>query len=167
MLAGWAPTEISLKVLRDAKVAIGGGALLEYARPHGPGLIGQGGVKSMDLMPEEELRLILETGVDIVGLPAPGTFPGWTVEQAGRLVDTIHEHGALAALGLHTSQEGSDASTIRRLAINAKMAGADIHELGDSGYTESMIPPENIMAYGVAIRGRRHTYRRMAMSILR
>ena len=121
----------------------------------------------MDLMPVEELRAILETGVDIVGLPAPGTFPGWTVEQAGLLVDIIHEHGALASLGLHTSQEGSDAATIRRLAINAKMAGADIHELGDSGYTESMIPPENIMAYGVAIRGRRHTYRRMAMSILR
>jgi hypothetical protein len=53
MLAGWAPTETSLAVLRDAKAAISGAALLEYGRPHGPGLIGQGGVKSMELMPEE------------------------------------------------------------------------------------------------------------------
>ncbi len=27
--------------------------------------------------------------------------------------------------------------------------------------------PENLLAYSIAIRGRRHTYRRMAMSLLR
>lgn len=42
-----------------------------------------------------------------------------------------------------------------------------MHELGDIGYNECMVLPENILTYGVAIRGRRHQYRRMAMSILR
>ena len=45
-------------------------------------------------------------------------------------------------------------------------AGADIHHIGDSGYM-GMALPENIMAYSVAIRGKRHTYRRMAVSLLR
>ena len=46
------------------------------------------------------------------------------------------------------------------------MAGTDIHHIGDSGYV-GMALPENIMAYSVAIRGIRHTYRRIAQSIRR
>jgi hypothetical protein len=83
------------------------------------------------------------------------------------MVDIIHDAGALASLGYHTSQEGSDPATIRHIAILSKIAGPDIHELGDSGFTESMVPPENIMTLSLAIRGRRHTFRRMAMSPLR
>jgi hypothetical protein len=79
----------------------------------------------------------------------------------------IHDYDILVGLGIHTSQEGSDVDTIRRIAILAKMAGADVYELGDSGFTESMVPPENIMALSIAVRGIRHTYRRMAMSPLR
>ena len=56
--------------------------------------------------------------------------------------------------------------TIRQIALMCKMAGADIHHIGDSGYM-GMALPENITAYSVAIRGKRHTYRRMAMSLLR
>ncbi|OPZ57052.1 MAG: hypothetical protein BWY88_01267 [Synergistetes bacterium ADurb.Bin520] len=62
-----------------------------------------------------------------------------------------------------TSQEGSDEGTIRALALACKMAGADLHHLGDSGYS-GMALPENLMAYSVALRGRRHAYRRMATS---
>ena len=47
-----------------------------------------------------------------------------------------------------------------------KMAGADIHHIGDSGYM-GMALPENIMAYGTVIRGIRHQYHRMAQSIRR
>ena len=57
-------------------------------------------------------------------------------------------------------------ATIRQIALMCKMAGADIHHIGDSGYM-GMALPENITAYSVAIRGKRHTYRRMAMSLLR
>ncbi len=47
-----------------------------------------------------------------------------------------------------------------------KMTGTDIHHLGDSGYTGVAVP-ENITAYSVAIKGKRHTYRRMSMSARR
>ena len=46
------------------------------------------------------------------------------------------------------------------------MTGTDMHHLGDAGYI-GMALPENIMAYSSAIKGIRHTYRRMARSINR
>ena len=48
----------------------------------------------------------------------------------------------------------------------AKMTGTDVHHLGDCGLFGIALP-ENLMAYSITIRGRRHTYRRMAMSLLR
>ena len=56
--------------------------------------------------------------------------------------------------------------TIRQIALMCKMTGTDIHHLGDSGYTGIALP-ENITAYSTVIKGVRHTYRRMAMSIKR
>ena len=53
-----------------------------------------------------------------------------------------------------------------RIALMAKMTGTDIHHLGDCGLFGVALP-ENLLAYSIAVRGRRHTYRRMAMSILR
>ncbi len=47
-----------------------------------------------------------------------------------------------------------------------KMAGTDIHHIGDTGYP-GMALPENIMTYSVAVRGVRHTYHRMAVSVNR
>ena len=169
MVSGWAPIDALAKKIAEVREETRGKAILEYARPHGPGLIGQAdlGLGPQSLISDDEIRLLLDIGVDVIGLPAPGTYPGFTVPYAARLVEMIHHGGALASLGLHTSQEGSDTDTIKRLALNAKMAGADIHELGDSGFTESLIEPQNIMAYSIAVRGRRHTYRRMAMSPLR
>ena len=46
------------------------------------------------------------------------------------------------------------------------MAGTDILHIGDTGYT-GMALAENIMAYSIAVRGIRHTYHRMAMSVER
>ena len=65
-----------------------------------------------------------------------------------------------------TSQEGADVSTVRQIALMSKMAGADLHHIGDTGYMGIALP-ENIMAYSIAIRGVRHTYTRMARSINR
>lgn len=65
-----------------------------------------------------------------------------------------------------TSQEGADEQTIKQMALYNKMAGADIHHIGDAGYNGIAVP-ENIMNYSIAIRGRRHTYTRMAASIIR
>ena len=71
----------------------------------------------------------------------------------------------MTAIG--TSQEGADVETIRQIALMCKMAGADLHHLGDAGSSPGMTNPENIMAYSIAIRGKRHTYNRMALSIQR
>lgn len=70
----------------------------------------------------------------------------------------------MTAIG--TSQEGADINTIRQIALMSKMAGADLHHIGDTGYM-GMALPENILAYSVAIRGVRHTYTRIARSVNR
>ena len=76
----------------------------------------------------------------------------------------IHSFNKLSLTAIGTSQEGADIQTIRQIALNCKMAGTDIHHIGDSGYV-GMALPENIMAYSIAIRGVRHTYHRMGQSI--
>jgi hypothetical protein len=48
----------------------------------------------------------------------------------------------------------------------AKMTGTDIHHLGDCRFFGIALP-ENLLAYSITIRGRRHAYQRMAMSLLR
>ena len=106
-------------------------------------------------------------GADGILIPAPGTIPGSTLDFCRSLVDKAHEHGLLVMSCIGNSQEGADEETIRKIAFLGKMAGADIHHIGDSGYSSSVAQPENIMAYSIAIRGKRHTFRRMSQSILR
>jgi hypothetical protein len=50
--------------------------------------------------------------------------------------------------------------------LMSKMAGADTQHIGDAG-TIGMAVPENITALSMAIRGRRHTWHRMAASLKR
>ena len=69
-------------------------------------------------------------------------------------------------LTVGTSQEGADMETIRQIALQSKMSGADIFHLGDAG-TLGIAEPNNILAASDALRGRRHTLRRMAASLLR
>ncbi len=57
-----------------------------------------------------------------------------------------------------------DPGTFREIGLWSKMAGADIHHIGDAGFG-GIAPPENIMALSIAVRGRRHTYRRMGYSM--
>jgi hypothetical protein len=89
-----------------------------------------------------------------------------TLEKVTRLIDFIHKKGALAMTAIGTSQEGADKATIRQIALMSKMAGADIHHIGDTGLL-GLALPENIFAYSVAIRGVRHTYSRIARSVYR
>lgn len=166
-LGGWAPPQSALKTVETVRRAVGKEVIVEYARPHGPGIIGAVSSFTTSLFPRNEIEAALDIGVDVIGLPAPGTFPGWTVDHVAELAEFIHRKGRLVSLGIHTSQEGSDVDTLRQIALWAKMAGADIYELGDSGFNECLIPPENILNVSIAVRGRRHTYRRMAFSPLR
>ena len=78
------------------------------------------------------------------------------------LADAAHDSGALVVATVGTSQEGADAETVRELALAAKRAGADVLHLGDAGVS-GITDPMNVLAASIAIRGRRHAYRRMAM----
>lgn len=165
-VGGWGSRELCVQSIRQVREAVGPDPVIEFNRPHGPGLMNYSD-GSADLMTQEEAVELVRAGADIIGIPAPATFPGWTVEKCARIADVVHQAGALCSMGVHTSQEGSNTQTLEQIALYSKMAGADMHELGDSGYNERNIPPENILAYGVAIRGRRHHFRRMAMSPIR
>ena len=113
-----------------------------------------------------EIARALNAGADIILLPAPGTVPGITVDYVRELVNFSHSLGCLTITAIGTSQEGADVATIRQIALMCKMTGTDIHHLGDAGYG-GMALPENIQAYSIAVRGIRHTYRRMAGSVNR
>ena len=170
------------KALADLNEAVGDRVILTAGKMHASGILSEAGEKI--LTKEEQVAkrnahkipyttkdgvfddTFIEAGADVLLLPAPGTVPGFTMEHAAELIKTAHEKGVLAMTTIGTSQEGADEETIRQIALMCKMAGADIHHIGDSGYM-GMALPENITAYSVAIRGKRHTYRRMAMSLVR
>ena len=118
------------------------------------------------IITKSDIDEFIEAGADIILLPAPGTVPGITMEYVRALIAHAHGRGALAITAIGTSQEGADTDTIRRIALMCKMAGTDIHHIGDTGYP-GMALPENIMTYSVAVRGVRHTYHRMAVSVNR
>lgn len=152
-----------LQALSRLKEAVGDRVILTAGKMHASGILSEAGEK---ILTENEVESFVDAGADVILLPAPGTVPGISMEYAAKLIKRAHEKGALAMTTIGTSQEGADEDTIRQIALMCKMAGADIHHIGDSGYM-GMALPENIMAYSVAIRGKRHTYRRMAVSLLR
>lgn len=149
--------------LNELKAAVGDRVILTAGKMHAAGVISEGGE---NILTENDVDAFIDAGADILLLPAPGTVPGITMEYAHKLIARAHAKGALAMTTIGTSQEGADEATIREIALMCKMAGADIHHIGDSGYM-GMAIPDNITAYSIAIRGKRHTYRRMAMSLLR
>lgn len=149
--------------LRAISEKIGDKIILAAGKMHASGVIGEGGE---NIITKEDIRLFCEAGADIILMPAPGTVPGITTEYIRSLVSYAHSLGKLTITSIGTSQEGADTETIKRIALECKMTGTDIHHIGDSGYV-GMALPENIMAYSVAIRGIRHTYHRMAQSLRR
>ncbi|MBQ3505027.1 MAG: haloacid dehalogenase-like hydrolase [Oscillospiraceae bacterium] len=155
--------EAILQTLRAYKKEVGDRLVLAAGKMHASGIMTEGAEK---IITREDIAAFAEAGADIILLPAPGTVPGITMEYIRGLVTYAHSLGCLTITAIGTSQEGADVDTIRRIALMCKMTGTDIHHLGDTGYG-GMALPENIQAYSVAIRGIRHTYRRMAASINR
>ena len=151
------------KALADLNEAVGDRVILTAGKMHASGILSEAGEK---ILTKEDAETFIEAGADVLLLPAPGTVPGFAMEHAAELIKSAHEKGVLAMTTIGTSQEGADEATIRQIALMCKMAGADIHHIGDSGYM-GMALPENITAYSVAIRGKRHTYRRNANEKLR
>lgn len=115
---------------------------------------------------EDDLKMYLDSGANGVVLPAPGTVPGMTVEASRALVQFAHSLDAIVLSAIGTSQEGASQSTIEQIALMSKMTGADMHHIGDAG-TIGIAVPENIYAFSLALRGRRHTWHRMAASLRR
>lgn len=155
--------EAIVAALREMKAAAGDRLILAAGKMHGAGILSQSGASIMTLQDAQEF---IDAGADIVLVPAPGTVPGITVEAVHELASYVHSRGALLMTAIGTSQEGADTATIRQIALWCKMAGADLHHIGDTG-VPGMALPQNILAYSIAIRGERHTYHRMASSINR
>ncbi len=149
--------------LRSISEKVGGKIVLAAGKMHAAGVIGEGGE---NIITEEDVRQFAQAGADVILMPAPGTVPGITTEYIRGLVSYAHSLGKMTVTAIGTSQEGADTDTIKRIALECKMTGTDIHHIGDSGCL-GMALPENIMAYSIAIRGVRHTYHRMAQSIAR
>lgn len=150
----------ALKHIRDE---VGDKLVLVTGKMHGAGIVRESGSQ---LITEQDIALFIENGADIVLLPAPGTIPGMSQEKVAELITFTQQQGALAMTAIGTSQEGADVQTLRQIALMSKMAGADLHHIGDTGYL-GLALPENIFAYSVAIRGVRHTYTRIARSVNR
>lgn len=159
---GVSNSEIS-KAIQLTRSVLGEEMLIFAGKMHSAGVAGE---SSEGIFSQEGIISFIEAGADVILLPAPGTVPGITIDALQKLISLVHKHGALVMTTIGTSQEGADEQTIRQIAINSKMAGADLHHIGDAGYHGIAIP-ENILTYSVAIRGKRHTYLRMASSPLR
>lgn len=149
--------------LQKIRNAVGDRVILAAGKMHGAGVLRQSGAS---IMTPEDAAAFADADADVILCPAPGTVPGITLEAVHALADYLHSREKLLMTAIGTSQEGSDPATIRQIALMCKMAGADIHHIGDTG-VPGMALPQNILAYSIAIRGERHTYHRMASSVNR
>jgi putative N-acetylmannosamine-6-phosphate epimerase len=147
------------RALNDIRQRIGARAILLVGKIHGAGIREKSITSS-------GIEALAKGGADGIVLPAPGTAPSTTVESVRSLVEAAHEKGLLVMNGIGTSQEGASLSTIEQIALMSKMTGADMHHIGDAGIM-GMAVPENISAMSIALRGRRHTWHRMAASLRR
>lgn len=141
--------DMAARILGDDVIIIAG-------KMHGAG--------SGNIYDPQVLRDFSNAGADIVMISAPGTIPGMDFELSRRQIEAIHETGKLALTAIGTSQEGSSRHVVEQIALMSKMAGADVQHIGDACYGGIALP-ENIMALSIAIRGKRHTYRRMGYSL--
>ena len=142
---------------------LGDQVILVAGKMHASGILSEAGE---NIITKEDVTAFAKAGADIILMPAPGTVPGITTEYVRSLVVCAHSLGKMTLTAIGTSQEGADTDTIKNIALMCKMTGTDLHHLGDAGYG-GMSLPENILAYGKVIRGIRHTYHRMAVSIKR
>ena len=112
------------------------------------------------------IKDFIEAGADVILMPAVNTVPGLSEQEVTEACRYIKAHGALSLSAIGTSQEGADEGTIREIALLNKRCGIDIQHIGDAGFCGIALP-ENIMALSIAIRGKRHTYHKIASSINR
>ena len=110
----------------------------------------------------EALLPLVDAGASGVLVPVPGTVPGVTRELAAAATEALHDRGVIVLGTIGTSQEGAPESVARSFALVAKEVGFDAHHVGYAGY-HGVGDPNLLHAYSLAVRGRRHTWRRMAL----
>ena len=161
MLTGNPATGVSMGAIEEAcklaKKHYGG--LVFAGKMHGAGL-------AEDIIDIEQLEKFVTQGADGVLIPASGTASDVTEETAFNATKAIHQLGGIVISTIGTSQESADKDTIREIGLSNKRAGVDVHHIGDGDYGR-MPAPENIMQLGLTVRGRRHTYFKMAQSLNR
>lgn len=128
------------------------------------GKMHSGGVRVEEMYDLSRVEQVLAAGADGVLIPAPYTVPGSTPEDVRSVVRLAQRYNSVVMCTIGTSQEGSRPSVIRKIALASKACGCDIHHIGDSGYRMGVAVPENILELSIAVRGIRHTYRRIASS---
>lgn len=112
---------------------------------------------------KDVIKQLIDAGADVIDLPAPGSRHGISVSMIQTLVQFIHTYkpGTLAMTFLNSSVEGADLDTIRLIALQMKETGADIHAIGDGGFS-GCTTPENVMQLSISLKGKPYTYFRMA-----
>lgn len=105
-------------------------------------------------------------GADGVIVPAPSSCRGASEPRVEQVLSAIRTAGGLAITTISSSQEGADEETVRQIALASKRCGADVYNFGDAGVA-GMADPQAVYTLSMAVRGKRHTWVRMAASTLR
>jgi hypothetical protein len=152
------------RIIRGVELvrSIGGDRVLVFG-----GKMHSGGLRTEEMYDLKLIEEVLARGADGVVIPAPYTVPGSLPEKISTVAKLAYKYDAVVMCTIGTSQEGSQRSVIRKIGLSSKACGCDIHHIGDSGYGMRVALPENILELSLAVRGVRHTYRRIAMSYLR
>lgn len=150
---------------------------LGLAKEHFKGLIIAGKMHGAGVdeavMNLEIAKRFIQTGVDILLVPAPYTVPHFMEADLKEIVDYVRDYNrgksisskVLVLTANGTSQDSADIETIKKIALASKACGADLQHIGDS--FNGVALPENIFAMGQAIRGRRHQLTMLARSVIR
>lgn len=143
---------------------------IRLAKKHFTGMIIAGKMHSAGVdepvCEESTIKEFVEAGADVILVPSIGTIQGFDQAELTQACKIAHKYGALVMTAIGTSQEGARPETIRYMAIQNKICGADIQHIGDAGFS-GVAPVENIFEMSVAIRGYRHTVSMVARSINR
>lgn len=114
----------------------------------------------------EEYAAYITAGANGVIVPAPSTCRGASETRVEQVLSAIQAAGGLAITTISSSQEGADEETVRQIALASKRCGADMYNFGDAGVA-GMADPQAVYTLSMAVRGRRHTWVRMAASLSR
>lgn len=151
-----------IEATKKLKEAVGDKVILIAGKMHAAGCLKEAGA---NIISKDTIKALVSAGADIILLPAPGTVPGITLDYVCDLVSYCHSLEVMTLTAIGTSQEDADTETLRHIALLCKMSGTDLHHIGDAGHAGCIA--ESIMTYSIVIRGKRHTYNRMATSVLR